>query len=470
MSNILKVSTPVSGYDNSTKTNPISANDHNINNVTDLNKVTRSDGRSSNTDFQENRFLLNPNSNFNGFLKILKNMPSTTELMSRVMFFQLNELVTSGINENFAEEISSFLEMIKMSQDDLYGFIKAQGEASAKFSGEFFDVLRSILSQSNSNELNLRILDLLKKYNDITSNKHILSNIFNDISNIASNLTLKYRESLMEIAEKLNFGASLEDTAKNLEILKKEIIPFLSKYIKTTNDFGIIRDFITSLTLNTARYENSSLEGFIGAFESLIGYNVVKKSFGEMNVNEFLEALIKSQDKGMEAGNLNEKFLNILERGIRGELGYENIDIFKGILSSMIINESVYMPFLHIMLPLNVDGQMMFSEIWVDSDEESDKNESEERKSKLLIKFDIKDVGFFDLIILHQGGNIDMQIFCPEKIHKFDKAVKIGLKEILERNGLKAGLISVERGGTPVSISEVFPKIYERKNIINVRI
>jgi hypothetical protein len=140
----------------------------------------------------------------------------------------------------------------------------------------------------------------------------------------------------------------------------------------------------------------------------------------------------------------------------------------------MLINESVYIPLIHIMLPLNVENKMMYSEIWVDPDDKSDKGDksssSKERKTKLLVKFDIKDVGFFDLIMLHSTGKLDVQIFCPEKLVRDNKDIKEGLKEIIEKNGMSAGLISVETNGVPVSISEVFPKIYERKNIVNVRV
>jgi hypothetical protein len=144
--------------------------------------------------------------------------------------------------------------------------------------------------------------------------------------------------------------------------------------------------------------------------------------------------------------------------------------MFKGILSSMLLNESVYMPLLHMSLPMNIDGNMMFSELWIDPDDEEGKSGEEERKTKLLIKFDIKDVGFFDLIVLHNKGKVDMQLFCPEKVLVADKGIKAGLTEILERNGLAINSISIDKGRTPVSISQVFPKIYERKNSVNVKI
>lgn len=471
MANILKVTTPLSEYGNSVKSNPISSNDPNISNVTDPNKVTRSDNKTGESEYQDNRSLLFQNSNFEGFIKILKNMSSTTELMCDLLFVQAKNMVSSGINENFAKEISQFLNMIKLSEEDLFPFLKAQAETSAKFSGVFFDVLRNALSESNSNDFSLRILDLLKKYNDFTSNKHVLNSILIDISNITKNIPAKYAGTLIELANHLNMEAEAGDVSKNAEILKKEIIPYLSKYIKSTNDFGVVRDLISSLTLNTVRYENGDVKGFTDAFEALMGYNAIKKKFGDLDINTLVNYLRQQDNEKSQSNELNFKLLSILEKGVKGEAGYENVEVFKSILTSMILNESVYMPFLHIMLPMNIDNRMMFSEIWVDPDDEKKQGRSyEDRISKFLIKFDIQDVGFFDLIILHQKGKVDMQIFCPEKIIKIDKTIKSGLKGILEKNGLAVNTISVEKSSSPISISDVFPKIYERKNTVNVRV
>ncbi|WMI81000.1 hypothetical protein [Anaerotignum sp. MB30-C6] len=470
MSNVLKVSTPVSGYENTSRTNPISTNDPNINNVTNINKVTRPDSKSANADYQQNNFVQYQNSNYEGFLKILKEMPSTTELMADLMFVKMGNLVSSGLGENFAQEISEFLEMMKFSKEELQGFFKNQAGEATKFGGAFFDFLRNVLSESNSSDLNARVLDLLKKYNDFTGSKHVLNNIFIDLSNLLKNMPKSYSEQLLEIVGRLDENAKPGDVTKNLEILKKEIIPYLSKYIKYTNDFGRVRDLISSLTLNIARYENGNKNGFIDAFEGLMNYNVIKDKLGNIDPEKFANVLIQKFSEESRGNEFNQKLINILERGIRGEAGYENIDVFKGILSSMLLSESVYVPLLHIMLPLNIDGNMMFSELWIDPDDEEGIHGENERKTKLLIKFDIKDVGFFDLILMHKKGKIDMQVFCPEKIIALDKGIRAGLTEILERNGFSIGSISVDKSKAPVSISEVFPKIYERKNTVNVKI
>ncbi|KXL52071.1 hypothetical protein CLNEO_25870 [Anaerotignum neopropionicum] len=470
MSNIIKVSTPVSGYENSSRTNPITTNDPNINNITNVSKVTRPDSKSSNTDYQQNNFVQYQNSNYEGFLKVLKDAPFTTELMGDLMFVKLGNLVNSGINENFAQEISRFLELIKLSPEELQGFLKNQVGGATKFGGAFFDFLRNVLAESNSGELNSKILDLLKKYNDFSASNHIVKNILIDLSNLSKSLPKSYSEQLLELTKQLDENAKPGDTTNNLEILKKEIIPFLSKYTRYTNDFGRVRDLISSLTQNISRYENANKNGFIDAFDEIMHYNVIKDKLGNIDSETFADVLMQLHGEKLRGDESNQRLINILERGIRGEAGYENIDGFKGILTSMLLNESVYMPLLHVMLPLDVNGNMMFSELWIDPDDEEGKNGEVEKKTKLLIKFDIKDVGFFDLIILHNKGKIDMQLFCPEKILSADKGIKAGLGEIMERNGLAVNSISIDKRNIPVSISEVFPKICERKNTVNVKI
>lgn len=470
MSNIIKVTTPVSGYDNSSKTNPINTTDPNLNNITNLDKVTRPDSKSSNANYQQENFVQYQNSNYEGFLKILKGTPSATELMGELLFMKMGNMVNSGINENFAEEISKFLEMIKLPSEELQGYLKNQVGEATKFGGAFFDFLRRTLSESNSSELNYKILDLLKKYNDFTAGNHILKSILTNLSNLSKSIPKSYAQQLMEITSHLDQNATPGDVAKNLEILKKEMIPFLSKYISNTNDFGKARDFISSLTQNIARYENANKNGFIDAFEEILHYNVIKDKLGNIDSNTFADVLTQLHSQKAENNEFNQKFISILEKGMKGEAGYENVEMFKSILTSMILNESVYVPLLHLSLPLNIDGNMMFSELWIDPDDEEGKKEETDRKAKLLIKFDIKDVGFFDLILLHNKGKIDMQLFCPEKVLAADKGIRAGLTEILERNGFAISSISVDKSKVPISISEVFPKIYERKNTVNVKI
>ena len=87
-----------------------------------------------------------------------------------------------------------------------------------------------------------------------------------------------------------------------------------------------------------------------------------------------------------------------------------------------------------------------------------------------LIKFDINEVGFFDLFFLYSSGKIRMQLNYPDELKENSGQIEGEIKEILARNGIKAEELYFGTSGKSIPIEEAFPKIFERKNSINVKI
>ena len=58
-------------------------------------------------------------------------------------------------------------------------------------------------------------------------------------------------------------------------------------------------------------------------------------------------------------------------------------------MNGMLINESVYMPLLHFILPFQYEDNNVMSEMWVDPDSRREED-SVGRKIKLFLKFDIQ--------------------------------------------------------------------------------
>ena len=170
-----------------------------------------------------------------------------------------------------------------------------------------------------------------------------------------------------------------------------------------------------------------------------------------------------------------DQLAELVKRGVSGEAGVENKAVFKGVLQSLLLNESVYMPILHMTLPLNIAGNMMFSEIWIDPDAEGDGTPEslKERFVRGLIKFDIQDRGFFDLFFLYSteaGGTVRLQVNYPKSMAQDEDTILQGIRSILAKNNLKDEEIVLAAGGESIPISEAFPKIYERKNSVNVSV
>lgn len=472
MSNILKVTTPVTGYDNtlSKQTPSQKAEDLSVKNPIVPDKVVRADGRSQTGQEQGVRQGIAYESNFGNFIQSIQNIPKLREIMSKMLFSGMGNLVEAGVSKGTAAEIEALLQMLSMSPDKLKEFLKSQMGGANRLQGPLFDMLRQVMGEASTVELKQSILDFLKKYNDMSSGKHLLENIKGQLKEMEGYMFRSDREALQSLSSKL-LEYSMENNRANAQILKEQIIPFLGRYVSETRDLGAIRDLISLLTLNTSRYENGNVDSVAQAFQRLMEFPAFQKKFEGMNAEEFRNMLLNVDfDRAAGKAEWADSFLNILRSGVKGEAGIENREAFLNIMNGMLVNESVYMPVLHVMLPLILNGVPVFSEMWVDPDEESGNEGSSERGVKILLKFDMKEVGFFDMILYYENGKMDMMLRYPESLSQHEGEIRKGIAEIMARNDVELEYLAVEQGKESIPVSAAFPKIFERRNAVNVTI
>lgn len=472
MSNILKVTTPVTGYDNTlSKQNPSQkAEDLSVKNPIVPDKVVRADGRSQTGQEQGVRQGIAYESNFGNFIQSIQNIPKLREIMSKMLFSGMGNLVEAGVSKGTAAEIEALLQMLSMSPDKLKDFLKSQMGGANRLQGPLFDMLRQVMGEASTVELKQSILDFLKKYNDMSSGKHLLENIKGQLKEMEGYMFRSDREALQSLSSKL-LEYSMENNRANAQILKEQIIPFLGRYVSETRDLGAIRDLISLLTLNTSRYENGNVDSVAQAFQRLMEFPAFQKKFAGMNAEEFRNMLLNVDfDRAAGKAEWADSFLDIIRSGVKGEAGIENREAFLNIMNGMLVNESVYMPVLHVMLPLILNGVPVFSEMWVDPDEESGNEGSSERGVKILLKFDMKEVGFFDMILYYENGKMDMMLRYPESLSQHEGEIRKGIAEIMARNDVELEYLAVEQGKESIPVSAAFPKIFERRNAVNVTI
>lgn len=471
MANILKVTTPPSqSYENSPKGNPTQINNPNIKNIIDPSKVTRSDFKN---DFEDPNSNLAPHyeSNFGKFIQLIKNSPGLMDLLPQIFFGRMETLISSGINQGFAAEIASYMEMLKMNPEEFAVFLKSQLESSVDFKGIFFGELRNLLSSGVSAEFKNNLLVFLKKYNDMASTQRILNSISQNLKNILSSMPKSESDEIAGFIKSLNINASPGDVNQNLALLKGEIIPRVAQYISRFHDFGPVRNFVTLLTLDVSRYENSNRDDVLQALKSLSSFGSFRERFGVLDdaiLNSLLEKLL--QEKNSASLPSMDTLASIIQRGVEGQAGYENKLVFQNVMQSILINSSVYMPLLHALIPVEMFGKLMFSEIWVDPDDKRKSESDSERSIKLLLKFDIENIGFFDMIVCMSGKELDIQLYYPEKMDKSQKMIQKNISDIVENNGLKFKSLQMAKSNKRLTINEVFPQILERRNNINVTI
>lgn len=473
MSNILKVTTPLTGYENNMRNNLSSEQPAKmqIQNPVDPSRVVRPDGRTDANSQQQPQLGLSYDSNFGAFVQSLRDTPALTDVMSKLMYDGMNSLVESGISADTAEEISSFFELLKMNNEELLAFLKSQTAGAVRFQGPFFALMRQALTNAPSVEQRTAILAFLKRYSDMSSGKHLMENIRGNLEDIKKYMFLNEREQLEQLIKDMQHKGP-QDTAQNTARLQQEIIPFLGRYIAQTRNMGHLRDLVSQLLFNASRYENGNLDQLIEDFKNLLKFPSFQKSFNGMEEQHLRQLLMNlNYDKAAGKAEWIDKFLGIVESGMRGDAGLENRQVFENVVHSLLLNESVYMPVLHMMLPVELNGHLMFSELWIDPDEEgSGSSDPRERVSKLLIKFDIKDVGFFDLLMVYEQENVSMRLFYPRELPASETDLRNAMREILSRNQLNCDYLSVEKSAASIPVSNVFSKIFERKNSINVTI
>ena len=471
MPDLLGVTNPVPGHnDNNVNRNiPTSPSDTRVQNAPDLNRVVRSDNRTEQqTAGDSSSQALRYDSNFAAFLQRLANTPDLRESLTTIFAMYEGTVVSSGIEEGLAAD------MLKMDEAALSKFFSAQLANGTRFGGALFSILREAFSSSGSEAARNNILQFLKKYGDYSSTGHIQGNLLRTLTKLTRAIPASWGSQLLpmvsELEEKMNAG----DRQGALKLLQSKILTFLAGYTSKTNDMGLSRTLISMLALDVSRYENGSEDSLLQAFHQLMSSPGLREKLGSLSDDALLRLLQNTSfAKAANGDQFAAQLAKAAQSALQSGAGAEVQEAFRNIVSAFLVNESVHMPLNHILLPLEWDGKMVFSEMWVDPDaEENLKRGRGERENVLrfLFKIDIQSLGFFDMVLTCQGERVDVQVFCPEKVAPFSQLVQGELHRIITDNGLKAETVQVQQMSRPLTISGVFPKIFEGGNSVNVTI
>ena len=474
MPDLLGATNPVPGYDN-TVTNrniPISPDNTQVQNVPDPSRVTGADNRTEQQDASQSGGQVRYDSNFQTFIQQLRQSQGGMESLSRLILRE-GATVASGMGEGIAEEMAQAIEMLKMDQTQLLNFLTGQMRAGTRFGGALFALLRNAYARADAEGVRLDILNFLKSYSDFSSTGHIEGNMLRNLSNMANAMPASWGDRLRELLAQLENGIAAGDRQGNIELLQQKVFPFMSEYVNATHDLGTPRELLTLLALDLARYENGSEDKLQEMFHQLSGYGTLKGVLGGIDGPSLMKLLQASQfSKASDATQFADHLAAAAARALRGEGSAEVQDVFRNLVRAMLVNESVYMPLAHFLLPMEMDGRMLFSELWVDADAEEKRNGqgSGEKCMKFLFKIDVQNLGLFDVILTSRERDVSIVVACPQGVAPFSKDIEQTISQILARNELNSAGVSVRKMERPVTLTEVFPKIFEGKNSVNVKV
>ncbi len=478
MPDLLGATNPVPSYDApSVKiTPPAPGGDTNIQNVIDLDRVTRPDGQEGQQGSGDatNSFGTRFDSNFMTFVQRLRGAQELPDVFMTVLQGQQVQ-VSSGIRSGFAAEMSQFLEFLQMDEGQLLSFLQNQVQSGSRFTGALFQMLRSAYAGADSELTKNDILQFVRRFGDYTSTVHIEDNLLRMTEEMSEALPGKWSSELTNVLAQLENGVDAGDREGNLKLLREQVFPLVSKYVSLTHDHGLARNLLSAMTLDVARYENGAEDGLLQAFRHLAQSEVLPKEIAELPDSELLRMLKESDFyKASDANGFADRMARVTHRALQGEDGVSTQEAFHNIMNAVLINESVFMPLQHIMLPLNWNGKLMFSEMWIDPDAEQSSRGGRDKDNgpvqRILIKMDIQSLGAFDVLIQNRDEGVSMLVTCPKAVAEDAPKITKSLRDILARNGLKVEQVQVAEQHRPLTVSQVFPKLAERMSGVNVKV
>lgn len=477
MPDIMGVTNPVPGHDNAVINRNIPVSPHNtqLENVPDLTKVSHADGRTE----QQGSDLggsgnIRYDSNFQTFFQRLTDTPNMMETLLSVFSGREGAVVLSGMQEGIALEMAKILDMMKLDENQLQAFLKGQIKAGTRFGGPLFAMLRAAYRNAGSEVVRNNILQFLKSYSDFTSTGHIERNMLRNLVRMADAMPARWGDQLRDLIAQLENSVSAGDRQGSIQLLQKNVFSLMARYVEQTHDMGLPRQLLSLLALDVARYENGSEDKILELFHQLKGFATMKNQFQQINDDLMMSLLKDAATHGSEEEQAVVRFSDALAdtaaRALRGEGSMEIQDGLRNLVAAMLVNESVYMPINHYILPFEWDNKMVFSELWVDPDaDEGERSLSADRTMRFLLKIDVQSLGMFDVILTSMRDNVDIQVACPEKVVPFAGQIEGAVKDILTRHSLNPVRVAVRRMERPVALTDVFPKIFQGRNGVDVK-
>ena len=461
MADLLGATNPVPGYDGASQNRSHSAlpqvQDPRVQNVPDLSRVSRADGRTEQQGAGNhlNAGRLRYDSNLQTFLQQLRDAPDLAAVLAKTVVWMRGLVSAPGLSEGIAQEMAQLLEMLRMDQEGFQRFFLNQMQAGNRFSGPLFSLLRQAYQNMPSEGMREAILNFAKRYGDFSAEQHLAENMTLRLKQMADYLPKSWRGQLMELTARLENGLQAGSRTENLKLLQGEIIPYLGSYVEQTHDIGKLRTLIGLLMLDVARYENGGEEGVLAAFRQLSGYGEMLAGLNELDDAALLRLLRENS------------FTRAVQEDQFAREGFQEL------VRAFLLNESVFMPLNHMIIPLEWNGRAMYSELWVDpdaGDREKGSRQPGQEKIQFLFKLDIQSLGYLEMTLAARQEEIELDIYGPDAVMECGGVVAEDLREILASHGLSGKNVRVMKRERPLALTEVFPDLFEGKRSVNVKV
>lgn len=244
-------------------------------------------------------------------------------------------------------------------------------------------------------------------------------------------------------------------------LLKKMLAPLVSDNMKGGLN-TLIRDFEKTRDLNSLI---DRLSVIVNRAE-----NLDKKIVLAQGINLVLTELAQAQGIQYRPPTTMENMLdflikNINDPSLKSLSDMTRPDMIQGLLSA----PGVFTPLLHFLVPMNMEGMKAFGELWADPDADRDP-ETGESDNHLFLCFEIEDAGYFELEVYARGKSVNAALMCPAGTERSYLPIREMLPDLAAACGYRAEKIMIQPLKRKRDLTNIFPKLNERRSGLNVRI
>lgn len=365
--------------------------------------------------------------------------------------------------------------MLKESFANLLAYIPSD-DMRRELSVAFGNLLKKIFSKKQLSEMS----DIPDSYNNTlnqSENQDYLSIFDNKAEKLSLSLFIKshlsdesYLAELDLSRDKLEFLTSPFDEGKQsgLQTLKniimamltgtdsRQIIPAVHRDFQGIKDMAALVDY-----LNEILREMPDIPQRDTLFE-----------FFTNIVNEMAQRKELPPSSNIpSAPSTLDKLTDFIGKNINHE-AIQSLDDFNAsnLLQSLLNAPGVFTPLAHYILPLQIEDTKAFGELWVDNDENNPNNTPVGQKNyHLFLTFDVESIGRFEVDMYALGENINLSLLYPEKFGFKIKSLSDKIDLIIRNIGYKPAKFETAVLRKPHVLTEVFPKIIDRRKGLNVQ-
>ncbi len=151
----------------------------------------------------------------------------------------------------------------------------------------------------------------------------------------------------------------------------------------------------------------------------------------------------------------------------------KSIDSFNAsnLLQSMINAPGVFTPLAHYILPIQIEDTRAFGELWVDNDDDSGVSAAggSQKHYHLFLTFDVDAFGRFEVDVYANENTASVSLLHPVSFGKNIGTVISRINRIAASSGYSISNFETGILKSPHNLSQIFPKLNERRSGLNVQ-